>query len=149
MIKYIVKILGGIMETISKNKPKGKAYSKIKAKRKQTRILQEKAIKQRTENKRINAENRKANLEFREFMNRVSEVEIVEFKKNMLIIDIDGELEKRALLFDERKVNKKNLAETILDFKIKLFGEEVYLRKLGNFAEKKDELLFSLEEFID
>ncbi len=137
------------METISKNKPKGKAYSKIKAKRKQTRILQEKAIKQRTENKRINAENRKANLEFREFMNRVSEVEIVEFKKNMLIIDIDGELEKRALLFDERKVNKKNLAETILDFKIKLFGEEVYLRKLGNFAEKKDELLFSLEEFID
>ena len=41
------------MEVISKNKPKGKAYSKIKAKRKQTRILQEKAIKQRTENKRI------------------------------------------------------------------------------------------------
>ena len=115
----------------------------------ETISLQEKAIKQRTENKRINAENRKANLEFREFMNRVSEVEIVEFKKNMLIIDIDGELEKRALLFDERKVNKKNLAETILDFKIKLFGEEVYLRKLGNFAEKKDELLFSLEEFID
>ena len=48
------------MEVISKNKPEGKAYSKIKAKRKQTRILQEKAIKQRTENKRINAENRKA-----------------------------------------------------------------------------------------
>ncbi|WP_300357842.1 hypothetical protein [Fusobacterium sp.] len=137
------------MEVISKNKPKGKAYSKIKAKRKQTRILQEKAIKQRTENKRVNAENRKANLEYREFMSRVSEVEIVEFKKNMLIIDIDGELEKRALLFDKRKVNKKNLAQEILDFKIKIFGEEVYLRKLGNFEEKKDELLFSLEEFID
>ncbi|MCF2624808.1 hypothetical protein I6E17_01285 [Fusobacterium perfoetens] len=136
------------MEVISKNKPKGKAYSKIKAKRKQTRILQEKAIKQRTENKRINAENRKANLEYREFMDRVSEVEIVEFKKNMLIIDIDGELEKRALLFDKRKVNKKNLAQEILDFKIKLFGEEVYLRKLGNFEEKKEELLFALEEFI-
>ncbi len=136
------------MEVISKNKPKGKAYSKIKAKRKQTRILQEKAIKQRTENKRINAENRKANLEYREFMDRVSEVEIVEFKKNMLIIDIDGELEKRALLFDKRKVNKKNLAQEILDFKIKLFGEEVYLRKLGNFEEKREELLFALEEFI-
>ena len=136
------------MEVISKNKPKGKAYSKIKAKRKQTRILQEKAIKQRTENKRINAENRKANLEYREFMDRVSEVEIVEFKKNMLIIDIDRELEKRALLFDKRKVNKKNLAQEILDFKIKLFGEEVYLRKLGNFEEKREELLFVLEEFI-
>ncbi len=137
------------MEVISKNKPKGKAYSKIKAKRKQTRILQEKAIKQRTENKRINAENRKANLEYREFMDRVSEVQIVEFKKNMLIIDIDGEIEKRALLFDKRRVNKKNIKDEILDFKVKLFGEEVYLRKLGNFAEKKDELIFSLEEFID
>lgn len=137
------------MEVISKNKPKGKAYSKIKAKRKQTRILQEKAIKQRTENKRINAENRKANLEFREFMNRVAEVEIVEFKKNMLIIDIDGELEKRAVLFDKRKVNKKNLSEEILGFKIKLFGEEVFLRKLGNFPEKKDELIFAMEEFFD
>lgn len=137
------------MEVISKNKPKGKAYSKIKAKRKQTRILQEKAIKQRTENKRINAENRKANLEYREFMDRVSEVQIVEFKKNMLIIDIDGEIEKRALLFDKRKVNKKNIKDEILDFKVKLFGEEIYLRKLGNFAEKKDELIFSLEEFID
>ncbi len=136
------------MEVISKNKPKGKAYSKIKAKRKQTRILQEKAIKQRTENKRINAENRKANLEFREFMNRVAEVEIVEFKKNMLIIDIDGELEKRAVLFDKRKVNKKNLSEEILGFKIKLFGEEVFLRKLGNFAEKKEELIFAMEEII-
>ena len=101
------------MEVISKNKPKGKAYSKIKAKRKQTRILQEKAIKQRTENKRINAENRKANLEYREFMDRVSEVQIVEFKKNMLIIDIDGEIEKRALLFDKRKVNKKNIKKFI------------------------------------
>lgn len=137
------------MEVISKNKPKGKAYSKIKAKRKQTRILQEKAIKQRTENKRINAENRKANLEFREFMNRVEEVEIVEFKKNMLIINIDGELEKRALIFDEKKVNKKNLADEILGFKIKLFGEQVFLRKLGNFTEKKEELLFSLQDFFN
>ena len=67
----------------------------------------------------------------------------------MLIIDIDGEIEKRALLFDKRKVNKKNIKDEILDFKVKLFGEEVYLRKLGNFAEKKDELIFSLEEFID
>ena len=82
-------------------------------------------------------------------MDRVSEIQIVEFKKNMLIIDIDGEIEKRALLFDKRKVNKKNIKDEILDFKVKLFGEEVYLRKLGNFAEKKDELIFSLEEFID
>ena len=137
------------MEVISKNKPKGKSYSKIKAKRKQTRILQEKAIKQRTENKRINAENRKANLEHKEFMDRVSEVKIIEFKKNMLIIEIEGEIEKRALLFDKRKVNKKNIAQEILDFKVKVFGEEVYLRKLGNFDEKKEEIIFALEEFLN
>lgn len=137
------------MEVISKNKPKGKAYSKIKAKRKQTRILQEKAIKQRTENKRINAENRKANLEHKEFMDRVSEVKIIEFKKNMLIIEIEGEIEKRALIFDKRKVNKKNIAQEILDFKVKVFGEEVYLRKLGNFDEKKEEIIFALEEFLN
>ena len=82
-------------------------------------------------------------------MNKVAEVEIVEFKKNMLIIDIDGELEKRAVLFDKRKVNKKNLSEEILGFKIKLFGEEVFLRKLGNFPEKKDELIFAMEELFD
>lgn len=136
------------MEVISKNKPKGKEYSVIKAKRKQKRILEEKAIKQRTENKRINAENRKAKLEFKEFLDRCSEVKIVAFKKNMLIINIEDKEEKRALIFDDRKVNKKNLATEIMDFRIKLFGEEVYLRKLKNFNEKKEELLFQIEEFI-
>lgn len=136
------------MEVISKNKPKGKEYSVIKAKRKQKRILEEKAIKQRTENKRINAENRKAKLEFKEFLDRCSEVKIVAFKKNMLIINIEDKEEKRALIFDDRKVNKKNLSTEIMDFKIKLFGEEVYLRKLKNFNEKKEELLFQIEEFI-
>ena len=76
-------------------------------------------------------------------MDRVSEVQIVKLEKNMLIIDIDGEIEKRALLFDKRKVNKKNIKDEILDFKVKLFGEEVYLRKLGNFAEKKRAYFFS------
>ena len=91
------------MEVISKNKPKGHAYSKIKAKRKQTRILQEKAIKQRTENKRVNAENRKSAQEQKEFMWKIGSVKIVEFRKNMLIVNIDGEEQKRALLFDKRK----------------------------------------------
>ena len=66
----------------------------------------------------------------------------------MLIINIEDKEEKRALIFDDRKVNKKNLATEIMDFRIKLFGEEVYLRKLKNFNEKKEELLFQIEEFI-
>lgn len=136
------------MEVISKNKPKGNAYSKIKAKRKQTRILQEKAIKQRTENKRVNAEHRKSAQEQKEFMWQIGRVQIVGFRKNMLIVNIDGEEQKRALLFDKRRVNKNNLKEEILDFKLKLYGEEVFLRKLGNFNEKKEELIFALEEFL-
>lgn len=136
------------MEVISKNKPKGKAYSKIKAKRKQTRILQEKAIKQRTENKRVNAEHRKSLQEQREFMKKIDDVKIIGFRKNMLIVEIEGEEQKRALLFDKRRINKNNLKDEILNFKIKLYGEEIYLRKLGNFEEKKEELIFSLEDFL-
>ena len=136
------------MEVISKNKPKGKAYSKIKAKRKQTRILQEKAIKQRTENKRVNAEHRKSLQEQREFMKKIDDVKIIGFRKNMLIVEIEGEEQKRALLFDKRRINKNNLRDEILNFKIKLYGEEIYLRKLGNFEEKKEELIFSLEDFL-
>ena len=125
-----------------------KAYSKIKAKRKQTRILQEKAIKQRTENKRVNAEHRKSLQEQREFMKKIDDVKIIEFRKNMLIVEIEGEEQKRALLFDKRRINKNNLRDEILNFKIKLYGEEIYLRKLGNFEEKKEELIFSLEDFL-
>ena len=89
------------MEVISKNKPKGKAYSKIKAKRKRTNL--QKAIKQRTENKRINLETEKQILNTEENMDRVSGAfRLLNWKKNYLIIDIDGEIEKRAI-FDKEK----------------------------------------------
>ena len=80
------------MEVISKDKPKGKDYSIIKAKRKQKRILEEKAIKQRTENKRQNAEKRKAqNLESA-YQDKCREVEIIGLRKNMLLLNIEGEV---------------------------------------------------------
>ncbi|MCI6152736.1 MULTISPECIES: hypothetical protein [Fusobacterium] len=137
------------MEVISKNKPKGKEYSVIKAKRKQKRILEEKAIKQRTENRRQNAEKRKAqNLEAA-YQDKCREVEIVGVRKNMLLLNIEGEIEKRAPLYDKKKVRKDNLDTEILNIFVKLYGSDFPIRKLKNFKEKREELVFSLEELFD
>lgn len=137
------------MEVISKGKPKGKEYSLIKAKRKQKRILEEKAIKQRTENRRQNAEKRKAqNLE-NAYQDKCREVEIIGLRKNMLLLNIEGEIEKRAPLYDKKKVNKGNLDKEILNIFVKLYGSDFPIRKLKNFKEKREELVFSLEELFD
>ena len=137
------------MEVISKDKPKGKDYSIIKAKRKQKRILEEKAIKQRTENKRQNAEKRKAqNLESA-YQDKCREVEIVGLRKNMLLLNIEGEVEKRAPLYDKRKVNSGNIEKEILNVFVKLYGNDFPVRKLKNFKEKRDELVFAFKELLD
>lgn len=137
------------MEVISKGKPKGKEYSLIKAKRKQKRILEEKAIKQRTENRRQNAEKRKAqNLE-NAYQDKCREVEIIGLRKNMLLLNVEGEIEKRAPLYDKKKVNKGNLDKEILNIFVKLYGSDFPIRKLKNFKEKREELVFSLEELFD
>ncbi|WP_163469089.1 hypothetical protein [Fusobacterium sp. IOR10] len=137
------------MEVISKNKPKGKEFAVIKAKRKQTKILEEKAIKQRTENKRVNSEKRKfKNLE-NEYQDKCRAIEIVGFRRGMLLIKIGDKVEKRALLYDDRKVNKRNLEKEILNFFIKLFGDDFPIRKLKNFKEKREELVFSFEELFN
>lgn len=137
------------MEVISKNKPKGKEFAIIKAKRKQTKILEEKAIKQRTENKRVNSEKRKfKNLE-NEYQDKCRAIEIVGFRRGMLLIKIGDKVEKRALLYDDRKVNKRNLEKEILNFFIKLFGNDFPIRKLKNFKEKREELVFSFEELFN
>ena len=137
------------MEVISKDKPKGKDYSIIKAKRKQKRILEEKAIKQRTENKRQNAEKRKAqNLESA-YQDKCREVEIIGLRKNMLLLNIEGEVEKRAPLYDKRKVNSGNIEKEILNVFVKLYGNDFPVRKLKNFKEKRDELVFAFKELLD
>jgi len=137
------------LEVISKNKPKGKEFAVVKAKRKQTKILEEKAIKQRTENKRVNSEKRKfKNLE-NDYQDKCRAIEIVGFRRGMLLIKIEDKVEKRALLYDDRKVNKRNLEKEILNFFIKLFGDDFPIRKLKNFKEKREELVFSFEELFN
>lgn len=136
------------MEIISKDKPKGKDFNIVKTKKKQKRILEEKAIKQRTENKRVNSEKRKIkNLE-KDYQDKCREIEIVGFKKGMLLININEKIEKRALIYDDRKVNQKNLTKEILNFFIKLYGHDFPIRKLKNFKEKREELLFLFEEIF-
>ncbi len=137
------------MEVISKDKPKGKDYSIVKAKRKQTRILEEKAIKQRTENRRQNAEKRKSqNLE-NAYQDKCREVEIVGLRKNMLLINVEGAVEKRALLYDKKKLKKANVDKEILNIFIKLYGSDFPMRKLKNFKEKREELTFAIGELLD
>lgn len=137
------------MEIISKDKPKGKDYSIIKAKRKQKRILEEKAIKQRTENRRQNAERRKVQNMENAYQDKCREVEIIGLRKNMLLLNIEGEIEKRAPLYDKKKVNKSNLDKEILNIFVKLYGSDFPIRKLKNFKEKREELVFALEELFD
>ena len=137
------------MEVISKNKPKGKDFSIIKAKRKQTRILEEKAIKERTENRRQNAEKRKFQNMEKDYQDKCMAIEIVGFRRGMLLLNIEGEVEKRALIYDDRKLNKNNLEKEILNIFVKLYGSDFPIRKLKNFKEKRDELVFLFSEIFD
>ncbi|MGL4393398.1 MAG: hypothetical protein ACRCSK_08210 [Fusobacteriaceae bacterium] len=124
----------------------GKTFSPMKKMKKRKRILAEKEHATRTENKRVNSENRKARAERSEIIEQVSVVKILGYEKNMLQIELDGKIEKRALIFDKRKINKNNLEENLPKFELKLFGENFVISSLANFDEMKENLLWKLEE---
>lgn len=136
------------MEVISKDKPKGLAYSKYKKMKKAKRLEEEKKFRRLTENKRKNAENRKERAIEKEAENRVLEVVILGYNKGMLNIVIDGKEEKRALLFDKKTINKSNINSEIRNFEIKLYGENWKISKLKNFDEIKDQLIWEISEEI-
>lgn len=136
------------MEVISKDKPKGLAYSKYKKMKKAKRLEEEKKFRRLTENKRKNAENRKERAIEKEAENRVLEVVILGYNKGMLNIVIDGKEEKRALLFDKKTINKSNINSEIRNFEIKLYGENWKISKLKNFDEIKEQLIWEISEEI-
>ena len=86
------------MEVISKDKPKGLAYSKYKKMKKAKRLEEEKKFRRLTENKRKNAENRKERAIEKEAEGRVSEVTILGYNKGMLVVMIDGKEEKSIII---------------------------------------------------
>lgn len=136
------------MEVISKDKPKGLAYSKYKKMKKAKRLEEQKKFKRLTENKRKNAENRKERAIEKEAENRVSEVIIVGYSKGMLTLLVDGKEEKRAFLFDKKIINKNNINSEIRNCEVKLYGENWKISKLKNFEEIKEQLVWELSEEI-
>lgn len=136
------------MEVISKDKPKGLAYSKYKKMKKAKRLEEEKKFRRLTENKRKNAENRKERAIEKEAEGRVSEVTILGYNKGMLVVMIDGKEEKRALLFDKKLINKSNINSEIRNCEIKLYGENWKISKLKNFDEIKDQIIWEISEEI-
>lgn len=136
------------MEIISKDKPKGKAYSINKKMKKAKRLEEEKKFRRLTENKRKNAENRKERAIEKAVAQKVSEVILKGFAKGMLIISIEGKEEKRAPLFDKKKVTKKNLADEIDNFEIKLYGNNWKISILDGYYDIKEQLIWEILEIL-
>ena len=136
------------MEIISKDKPKGKAYSINKNMKKARRLEEEKKFRRLTENKRKNAENRKERAIEKAEAQRASEVILKGYSKGMLIISIEGKEEKRAPLFDKKKITKKNIADEIDNFEIKLYGSNWKLSILEGFSELREQLIWEISESL-
>jgi len=136
------------MEVISKDKPKGKAYSINKKMKKAKRLEEEKKFRRLTENKRKNAENRKERAIERAEAQRASEVILKGFSKGMLIISIEGKEEKRAPLFDKKKITKKNIEDEIDNFEIKLYGSNWKISILEEYEDIREQLIWEISELL-
>lgn len=136
------------MEVISKDKPKGKAYSINKKMKKAKRLEEEKKFRRLTENKRKNAENRKERAIERAEAQRASEVILKGFSKGMLIISIEGKEEKRAPLFDKKKITKKNIKDEIDNFEIKLYGSNWKISILEGYEDIREQLIWEISELL-
>lgn len=136
------------MEVISKDKPKGKAYSINKKMKKAKRLEEEKKFRRLTENKRKNAENRKERAIERAEAQRASEVILKGFSKGMLIISIEGKEEKRAPLFDKKKITKKNIEDEIDNFEIKLYGSNWEISILEGYEDIRKQLIWEISELL-
>ncbi|MGL4403637.1 MAG: hypothetical protein ACRCTS_08010 [Fusobacteriaceae bacterium] len=136
------------MKVLSKDTAKGKNYGTMKKMKKRNRLLEEKATAERTENKRLNSENRKIRREKEEGVEKVSQVAIVDFVKGMLLVQIEGKIEKRALLFEKEEITKVNLKDKFPSFEVKLYGENVKVSKLKNFKEMMEELIWKVEGIL-
>ena len=136
------------MEVISKDKPKGKAYSINKKMKKAKRLEEEKKFRRLTENKRKNAENRKERAIERAEAQRASEVILKGFSKGVLIISIEGKEEKRAPLFDKKKITKKNIEDEIDNFEIKLYGSNWKISILEGYEDIREQLIWEISELL-
>ena len=132
---------------VNKDKPKGTKWNKDKNVKKSKRFEEEKMRKRRAENKRANAEARKERAEERAIMEKVAGAKMVGFRRGMLLLEINGEIEKRALIHS-KKLEKRILELKIGDIEVKLFGKNVKLQNIEGFEEMREQLMFELEEIL-
>lgn len=132
---------------VNKSKPKGTKWNKDKGIKKSKRFEEEKMTKRRAENKRANAEARKERAEERAIMEKVAGAKMVGFRRGMLLVEINGEVEKRALIHS-KKLEKRILELKIGDIEIKLFGRNVKLQNIEGFEEMREQLMWELEAIL-
>ena len=132
---------------VNKSKPKGTKWNKDKGIKKSKRFEEEKMMKRRAENKRANAEARKERQEEKVLMEKVAGAKMVGFRRGMLLVEINGEVEKRALIHS-KKLEKRILELKIGDIEIKLFGKNVKLQNIEGFEEMREQLMWELESIL-
>ena len=115
---------------VNKDKPKGTAYSKMKALRKK---------------KRINAEARKERQAKLEKIEEAKKAILTGYKKGYILVEIEGEIEKRKPVFPKVKLTKVNYKSHLGDIEIKLCGNYIKLRELNGFKSMVKELAFEIE----
>ncbi len=129
---------------VNKSKAKGTKWNKDKGVKKSKMYEERKMNKKRAENKRQNAEARKERAEKQAVLEKVAGVKMVGFRRGMLLLEIEGEIEKRALIHS-KKLEKRILDLKIGDIEVKLFGKNVKLQNIEGFEEMREQLMWEIE----
>ena len=129
---------------ISKNRPKGAEYGRIKKKKKLARKLEDKKRVGQIENAKKNAVRRKEKEAKKEFYDMIDEIKVIDFIKNSFIILKEGEEEKRVIKIP-KELKKANIdrAEDLIT--LTLYGEEIALSELEYNDDVIEKLKFYLE----
>lgn len=129
---------------ISKNRPKGAEYGRIKSHEKLARKLEDKKRVGQIENAKKNAVRRKEKEAKKEFYDMIDEIKVIDFIKNSFIILKEGEEEKRVIKIP-RELKKANIARAEDLITLTLYGEEIALSELEYNDDVSEKLRFYLE----
>lgn len=132
---------------ISKNRPKGTEFGRVKSHEKLKRKLEDKKRVGQIENAKKNAQRRKDKEAKREFYDLIDEVKIIDFVKNSFIILKEGEQEKRVLKLP-KELTKKNIDKAEELITLTLYGEEIALCDLEYNDDVTEKLHFYLEGIL-
>ena len=129
---------------ISKNRPKGAEYGRIKSHEKLARKLEDKKRVGQIENAKKNAVRRKEKEAKKEFYDMIDEIKVIDFIKNSFIILKEGEEEKRVIKIP-KELKKANIDRDEDLITLTLYGEEIALSELEYNDDVIEKLKFYLE----